>query len=120
MARQLRGALFSTRLKTADAAAIAADTAGEMRELNFQARQLVEQAGIDQAHRRRHQRKLPAEHAAEIVGIHARPANDAWQGMDEDVKVQIGAGFPEWPQLLGIERQILHFRGDHGAGKYEL
>ena len=40
--------------------------------------------------------------------------------MDEDVKVQIGAGFPEWPQLLGIERQILHFRGDHGAGKSEL
>src|SRR5262249_53199936 len=40
--------------------------------------------------------------------------------MDEDVKIQIGAGLPEWPQLFGIERQILQFRGDHGARESEL
>src|SRR6516164_11313168 len=40
--------------------------------------------------------------------------------MDEDVKVQIGAGLPEWSHLFGIERQILQFRGDHGARESEL
>ena len=68
----------------------------------------------------RHQRKFPAEHAAEIVGIHTRPADDARQRMNKNIKIQIGAGFPERPQLLGIERQILQFRGDHGAWKSEL
>jgi hypothetical protein len=42
-------------LEAADAAAIAADAAGKMRKLNFQRRQFVEQAGIDEPHRRRHQ-----------------------------------------------------------------
>ena len=40
--------------------------------------------------------------------------------MNKNIKIQIGAGFPERPQLLGIERQILQFRGDHGAWKSEL
>jgi len=58
-------------------------------------------------HRRRHQRKFPAKHTAEIVGIHARPPDNPRQRMDEDVKVQIGADFPERLQLLGIQRQVL-------------
>src|SRR5207248_5221812 len=120
VAGEIRGAPFIARLKAADAAAITADAAGEMRELDLQRRQFVEQAGIDEADRRRHQRKFPAEHATEIVRIHARPANDARQRMDEDVKTKIGAGFPERPQLLGIEWQVLQFRGDDGAGKAEL
>jgi hypothetical protein len=40
--------------------------------------------------------------------------------MDEDIKVQIGAGFPEPPQFIGIERQVLQFRGDHDARKSEF
>jgi hypothetical protein len=40
--------------------------------------------------------------------------------MNKNVKIEIGAGFPERPQLLGIERQVLQFRGDHGAWKSEL
>ena len=35
-------------------------------------------------------------------------------------KTKIGAGFPERPQLLGIERQVLQFRGDDGARKAEF
>jgi hypothetical protein len=35
VARDLRGAKFLARLKTEDAAAIAADAAGEMRKLNL-------------------------------------------------------------------------------------
>ena len=105
----LRGAPFVALLKAADAAEIAADAAGEMRELNSQRRQFVEQAAIDQPHRRRHQREFPAEHAAEIVGIHAPPADDARQRMDEDIEIEIGAGFPERPQRLGVERLILQF-----------
>jgi hypothetical protein len=91
-----------------------------MRELDLQRRQFVEQARIDETDRRRHQGKLPAEHATEIVGVHARPGNDARQRMDEDVETEIGAGFPEWPQLMRIEWQILQFRGDDGAGKAEF
>ena len=60
------------------------------------------------------------QHATEIVGIHARPANDARQRMDEDVKTKIGAGFPERPQLLRIEWHVLQFRGDDGARKAEF
>ena len=103
MARHRRGAPFVALLKPANAAEIAADTAGEMRELDLQVRQLIEQAAVDDPHRRGHQRKLPAEHAAEIVGVHARPTDDAGQGVDEHVKIKIGAGFPERPQLLRIE-----------------
>ena len=43
----------------------------------------------------------------------------AW-GMDKDVEAEIGAGFPERPQFLRIERQILQFRSNHGARKSEL
>ncbi len=40
--------------------------------------------------------------------------------MDEDIEIEIGAGFPERPQGLGVERLILKFRADDDAGKAEL
>src|SRR4029077_19350737 len=55
VAADFRRAPFVALLKTADAAEIAADATGKMRELNLQCRQVVEQAGIDETHRRRHQ-----------------------------------------------------------------
>ncbi len=113
------GAPFVALLETADTAEVAADAAGEMRELNAQVRQFVEQAAIDQPHRRRHQGKLPAKHPAEIVGIHARPADHARQRMDEHVEAEIGTGFPERPQHLGIERLIVQFGGDDDAREAE-
>ncbi len=76
--------------------------------------------GIDDAHRRRHQREFPAQHAAEIVGIHLAPADDARQRMDENVEAEIGAGFPERLQFLGVERLVLQLRRDDDAGKTKL
>src|ERR1700691_5526427 len=95
VAVDFRRAPFVALLKAADAAEIAADAAGKMRELDFERRQFVEQAGIDAPHRRRHQRKFPANCASEIVAVHAAPANDARQRMDEDVEAEIGASLPE-------------------------
>ena len=40
--------------------------------------------------------------------------------MDEDVKAEIGARFPERPQFFGVERLILKFRRDDDAGKTKL
>ena len=120
VAVDFRRAPFVALLKAADAAEIAADAAGKMRELNLQRRQFVEQAGIDDAHRRRHQREFPAQHAAEIVGAHAAPADHPRQRMDEDVEAEIGACFPERSQFFGVERLILKLGRDDDAGKAQL
>src|SRR5262249_1345 len=120
MAGEVCGAPALARLKAANAAEIAADAAGKVRELDLQAGQFVEQAGIDQADRRRHQGKFPTQDASEIVGIHTRPADNARQRMNKDVEAEISAGFPERPQFLRIERQVLQFRSNHGARKSEL
>src|SRR6202030_2923047 len=95
VAVDFRRAPFVALLKAADAAEIAADAAGKMRELDFQRRQFVEQARIDDAHRRRHQREFPAQHAAEIVGAHMAPADHPRQWMNEDVEAEIRARLPE-------------------------
>src|ERR1700752_2888762 len=70
VARKPGGAPLAALLKAAGAAQITADAAGKVRELDAQGRQLVEQSGIDEPHRRGYQRKFPAQHAAEIVGVH--------------------------------------------------
>ena len=91
-----------------------------MRELHVQRRQFVEQSAVDHAHRRDHQRELPAEHAAEIVGIHVLPADDVGQRVDEHVEAEIGGRAPERTQRLGVERLPLQFRADHDARKLEI
>ena len=40
--------------------------------------------------------------------------------MDEDVEAEIGARFPERPQLFGVERLILKLGRDDDAGKTKL
>src|SRR5262245_6987929 len=107
-------------LEAADAPKVAPDAAGEMRELDLQRGQLVEEPAVDDADRRHHQRELPAQHAAKIVGIELRPGNDLRQRMDEDIKPEIGSRAPERPQRLRIERLALQLRADDDAGKAEL
>src|SRR5215831_12318850 len=49
-----------------------------------------------------------------------RSGDDARQGMDENVELEIGAGLPERSQRLGIERLPLQLGRDHHAGKSKL
>src|SRR5262245_19640281 len=107
-------------LKAADAPEIAADAAGEMRELDLQRRQLVEEPAVDDPDRRHHERELPAEHAAEVVGVELRPGNDLRQRMDEHIKPEIAGRTPERPQRFGIERLTLQLRADDNPRKAEL
>src|SRR5262245_7940923 len=107
-------------LEAADAPEIAADAAGEMRELDLERRQLVEEPAVNDADRRHHQRELPAEHAAEIVGIELRPGDHLRQRMDEHIEPEVGSRTPERPQRLGIERLALQLRSDDDAGEAKL
>jgi hypothetical protein len=86
MAWNFRRAPFLALLKSIDAPAITPDAAGEMREMDFERRQIVKQAGIDDTHCCRHQREFPAQHAAKIVGVHAVPADHPRQRMNENIK----------------------------------
>ena len=72
------------------------------------------------AHGRDHQRKFPAEHAAEIVGIHVLPVDDVRQRMDEDIEPEIGRRSPERAQRVRVERLALQLGGDDHAGKAEI
>ncbi len=121
VARHGGGAPFVALLKAADAAEIAADAAGEMRELNPQA-SAVRRAGRELISRTAaviSENSQPSMRPRSSASMR-RPADDARQRMDEDIEIEIGAGFPERPQCLGVERLILQFRGDDDAGKAEL
>src|SRR5262249_26978397 len=120
MARNRGRAPLAALLEAADAPEIAPDAAGEMRELDLECGQLVEEAAVDEADRRHHQRELPAEHAAEIVGIEQRPGDDLRQRMDEHIESKIGSRTPEWPQRLRIEGLALQLRADDHAREAEL
>src|SRR3954467_3336609 len=84
VARDRRGAPLVALLETAHAPEIAAHAAGEMRELDIQMGQLVEQPAVDDADGGHHQREFPAQYAAEIVGIELWPVDHLRQRMDED------------------------------------
>ncbi len=120
VALNVRRPPFVALLETAYATEIAPDSAGEMRELDIQVGQLVQQPGIDDLDGGRHQRKLPAQHAAEVIRIHLIPADDLGQGMDEDVEPEIGRRLPERAQLFRIESQPLHLGCDDDAGEFEF
>src|SRR5262245_8607260 len=107
-------------LEAADAPEIAADAAGEMRELDLERRQLVEEPAVNDADRRNHQRELPAQHAAEIVGIELRPGDHLRQWMDEHIEPEIGSRTPERPQRLSVERLALQLRADDHARESKL
>jgi hypothetical protein len=101
--RESSGAALLPLLQGANARQVSADAAGKMRDLNLQAGQIVEQAAVDEPHRRHHQGEFPTEHPPKIVRIHGAPGDNPWQRMNEDVEPEIGSRLPEWAQGYGIE-----------------
>src|SRR5438876_5044783 len=95
MPHNRRSAPLVALLEAADATEIAADAAGEMGELDLQRGQLVQEPAVDDADGRDHQRELPTQHAAEIVGIELRPGDHLRERMDEHIEPEIGSRAPE-------------------------
>src|SRR5262245_42335438 len=120
MARNRGGAPLVALLEPADATEIATDAAGKMGELDLQRRQLVQQSAVDDTDGCQHQRELPTQHAAEIVGIELWPGDHLREWMNEHIEAEIGGRTPERPERFGVERLALQLRADDHTREPEL